>query len=64
MVTVPYVPALGPVGPGALSEELFNAVVGVANTGRFLPYDKDQRWSSMKDERLIVTRLSMSRAAP
>ena len=54
MVTVPYVPALGPVGPHALSEELFNAVVDVADTGRFLPYDKDQRWSSTKDERLIV----------
>jgi GNAT superfamily N-acetyltransferase len=53
-VTVPYVPALGPVGPAALSEELFNAVVDVADTGRFLPYDKDQRWSSTKDERIIV----------
>lgn len=57
MVTVPYVPALGPVGPRALSEELFNAVVGVADTGRFLPYDKDQRWSNMKDERLIVNEI-------
>ncbi|MGH3836367.1 MAG: GNAT family N-acetyltransferase [Pseudonocardiaceae bacterium] len=54
MVTVPYVPALGPVGPRALSEELFNAVVDIADTDRFLPYDKDQRWSSTKDEWLIV----------
>jgi GNAT superfamily N-acetyltransferase len=28
--------------------------VGVAGTGLFLPYDKDQRWSSTKDEWLIV----------
>jgi len=54
VVAVPYVPTLGPVGPGALSAELFKAVVEVADTGRFLPYDKDQRWSSMKDERVIV----------
>ncbi|MGH3918909.1 MAG: GNAT family N-acetyltransferase [Pseudonocardiaceae bacterium] len=54
MVTVPYIPTLGPVGPRALSEELFNAVVDIAGTDRFLPYDKDQRWSSAKDEWLIV----------
>ncbi|MGH3933971.1 MAG: GNAT family N-acetyltransferase [Pseudonocardiaceae bacterium] len=54
MVTVPYVPTLGPVGPDALSVELFNAVLDVADTGRFLPYDKDRRWSSTKDERVIV----------
>lgn len=51
---VPYVPALGPVGSGVLSAELFNAVVDVASTSRFLPYDKDRRWSTMKDERIIV----------
>jgi len=54
VVTVPYVPTLGPVGPGALSAELFNAVVDVADTGRFLPYDKDRRWSNSKDERVLV----------
>ncbi|MGH3694554.1 MAG: GNAT family N-acetyltransferase [Pseudonocardiaceae bacterium] len=54
MVTVPYVPTLGPVGPRTLSEELFNAVVDIADTDRFLPYDKDQRWASTKDEWLIV----------
>lgn len=54
VVTVPYVPTLGPVGPGALSAEVFNAVLDVADTGRFLPCDKDRRWSSTKDERAIV----------
>ncbi|MGH8909713.1 MAG: GNAT family N-acetyltransferase [Egibacteraceae bacterium] len=54
VVTAPYVPALGPVAPSVLSAELFNAVVEVADTGRFLPYDKDRRWSSTKDERVIT----------
>ncbi len=54
VVTVPYVPTLGPVGPAALSAELFNAVLDVADAGQFLPYDKDRRWSSTKDERAIV----------
>ncbi|MGH3853699.1 MAG: GNAT family N-acetyltransferase [Pseudonocardiaceae bacterium] len=54
VVSVPYVPALGPVQPEILSAELFNAVVDIANTGRFLPYDKDRRWSSEKNEQVIV----------
>lgn len=54
VVSAPYVPTLGPVRPAALSAELFNAVVDVAGTGRFLPYDKDRRWSSTKDERIIT----------
>lgn len=54
VVPVPYVPALGPVRPGALSAELFNAVVDIADTDRFLPYDKDRCWSSKKNERVVV----------
>lgn len=54
VLTAPYVPTLGPVQPGALSAELFNAVVDIADTDRFLSYDKDRRWSSKKDERVIV----------
>ncbi|MGH8903963.1 MAG: GNAT family N-acetyltransferase [Egibacteraceae bacterium] len=42
------------MAPNVLSGELFDAVVEVADTGRFLPYDKDRRWSSTKDERVIV----------
>jgi GNAT superfamily N-acetyltransferase len=42
------------VNPRALSAELFDAIVSVAGTGRFLPYDKDHRWSAKKDERVIV----------
>ncbi|MGB6164910.1 MAG: hypothetical protein WCF33_24215 [Pseudonocardiaceae bacterium] len=57
VIAVPYVPTLGPVVPGALSAELFNAVVDVADTGLFLPYDKDRRWSRMKDEWVIVNEI-------
>ncbi|MGH3773072.1 MAG: GNAT family N-acetyltransferase [Pseudonocardiaceae bacterium] len=52
VVRVPYVPTLGPVHPRALSAELFDAVVDVAGTGKFLPHDKDRRWSSTKDEQI------------
>lgn len=52
VVRVPYVPTLGPVHPRAISAELFGAVVDVAGTGQFLPYDKDRRWSNTKDERI------------
>ncbi|MGH3833627.1 MAG: GNAT family N-acetyltransferase [Pseudonocardiaceae bacterium] len=38
--------------PRALSAELFGAVLDVAGTGQFLPYDKDRRWSNTKDERI------------
>jgi hypothetical protein len=58
VVPVPYVPALGPVQPRALSAELFNAVVDIADTDRCLPYDKDRRWSSKKNERVIVKEIA------
>lgn len=54
VVPISYVPTLGPVQPRALSAQLFNAIVDIADTGRFLSYDKDRRWSDKKDERVIV----------
>jgi GNAT superfamily N-acetyltransferase len=54
VVAAPYVPTLGPVQPGILSAELFDAVVGIAGTDRFLPYDKGTRWAKKKDEQVIV----------
>lgn len=50
----PYVPTLGPVLPEAVGVGLFAAVLGVARTGRFLPFDKDRRWMTTKDERVLV----------
>jgi GNAT superfamily N-acetyltransferase len=57
VISAPYVPTLGPVRPQALSADLFKAVIAVAGTGRFLPYDKDRRWSSKKDEHVLVNKI-------
>lgn len=57
VLRAPYVPALGPVRPGALSAELFDSVVAVAGTGEFLPYDKDRRWSQVKDEHVLASEI-------
>ncbi|QKW32821.1 GNAT family N-acetyltransferase [Actinomadura sp. NAK00032] len=40
--------------PETVGADLFNAVLDVAHTGRFLPFDKDRRWTSTKDERVLV----------
>jgi hypothetical protein len=54
VVRIPYVPTLGPVHPQADLPELFEAVVSVAGTGEFLPYDKDRRWFAVKSEQVIA----------
>lgn len=55
MVTVPYVPTIGPVHPSVLTEDLFTDTVIAASTDqRFLRYDKDIRWSDFKDESVLV----------
>ncbi|MFD4609281.1 GNAT family N-acetyltransferase [Streptomyces sp. NPDC058440] len=54
VMPVPYVPTLGPVRPGDPLADLFEAVMEIAGTGRFLPYDKDRRWSGRKTERVLV----------
>ena len=48
LITVPYVPALGPVHPEAVTPGLLADVTGIAGTGRFLPYDKDLRWGGQR----------------
>jgi GNAT superfamily N-acetyltransferase len=54
LITVPYVPALGPVHPDAVTPGLLADVTGIAGTGRFLPYDKDLRWGGRKDECVLA----------
>ncbi|MFJ6212525.1 GNAT family N-acetyltransferase [Streptomyces sp. NPDC092296] len=54
VISVPYLPTLGPVHPDAVSTDLVAAIVRVAGTGEFLPHDKDHRWSARKDEHLLV----------
>ncbi|KQV12427.1 MULTISPECIES: GNAT family N-acetyltransferase [unclassified Kitasatospora] len=53
VVTVPYVPTLGPIHPATFGRELFADVLAVAGTERFLPYDKDARWSEVKGETVL-----------
>lgn len=60
VVHVPYVPTLGPVHPATLSASLFEEVLSVAGTGQFLPYDKDMRWSAVKEETVLVDAIDHS----
>ena len=50
---VPYVPTLGPMHPDTLTPHLWDEVVRVARTGRFLAHDKDARWGGTKAERVL-----------
>ncbi|MDX2643448.1 GNAT family N-acetyltransferase [Streptomyces sp. PA03-1a] len=55
VLTVPYVPTLGPVHPSVLTEDLFADVLRAAEQQRrFLRYDKDVRWSDVKDETVLA----------
>lgn len=54
VLTVPYVPTLGPMHPATLSPNLFADIVHVAGTGRLLPYDKDRWWATVKDEHVLT----------
>jgi GNAT superfamily N-acetyltransferase len=59
-LTVPFVPTLGPVHLDALDAALFEAVVDVAGSGNFLPYDKDRRWSDTKTETILAADIAHS----
>ncbi|MEU3002046.1 MULTISPECIES: GNAT family N-acetyltransferase [unclassified Streptomyces] len=52
-LAAPIVPTLGPVHPDALTVGLFEDILRAADTGDFLPYDKDQRWGGEKDEKVL-----------
>lgn len=52
-LTAPIVPTLGPVHPDALTLDIFEDILRAADTGDFLPYDKDQRWGGEKDEKVL-----------
>jgi len=54
VMRVPYVPTLGAVHPDSSLPELFADVLAVAGTGRFLPYDRDARWSDTKDKAVLA----------
>ncbi|MCG7526734.1 GNAT family N-acetyltransferase [Streptomyces sp. OfavH-34-F] len=53
VLTAPIVPTLGPVHPDALTVGVFEDTLRAADTGDFLPYDKDRRWGGEKDEKVL-----------
>ncbi|MEV8395819.1 MULTISPECIES: GNAT family N-acetyltransferase [unclassified Streptomyces] len=54
VLTAPVVPTLGPVHPHALTVDLFEAtLVAAARAQHFLPYDKDRRWVTEKQETVL-----------
>jgi GNAT superfamily N-acetyltransferase len=58
LITAPYVPTLGPAHPEAVIADLFTDVLGIAGTGRFLPHDKDSRWTGRKDEQVLAVAIT------
>lgn len=54
VMTVPYVPTLGPVHPTAVTPGLVADVLAISGTSRFLPYDKDRRWGDHKDVQVLT----------
>ncbi|MBT2444912.1 GNAT family N-acetyltransferase [Streptomyces sp. ISL-36] len=52
-LAAPIVPTLGPVHPDALTVGIFEDTLRAADTGDFLPYDKDRRWGGEKDEKVL-----------
>ncbi|MFD7135941.1 GNAT family N-acetyltransferase [Streptomyces sp. NPDC059894] len=61
VMPVPYVPTLGPARWDDPLRDLFEAVVENAGTDRFLPWDKDQRWSDTKTERVMADAIEHDR---
>jgi len=58
LITVLYVPTLGPAHPGTVTVRLFDDVIEIAGTGRFLPHDKDRRWAARKDEQVLTAAIT------
>jgi hypothetical protein len=54
VTTVPCVPALGLAHQQAITPGLFDDVIEIAGTGRFLPHDKDRRWADRKGEHVLA----------
>ena len=58
VLTVPYVPILGPVHPDQFTAEMFTAVFAdiltASRTGTALPFDKDRRWSPRKTHTVLA----------
>lgn len=53
LITTPYLPTLGPVHPDCIGTPLLEDIESVRGSHQPLPYDKDIRWSAVKQEVLI-----------
>ncbi|MFJ8815171.1 GNAT family N-acetyltransferase [Amycolatopsis thermoflava] len=58
VVTVPYLPILGPVHPDQCTGETFAEVLAASRAGVALPYDKDRRWSPVKTGTALVDEIT------
>ena len=58
VLSVPYVPILGPAHPDQFTAEMFTDVFAdiltASRTGTALPFDKDRRWSPHKTDTVLV----------
>ncbi len=54
VLTVPYIPTLGPVHPDTFTPALFEEAVAASAAGRVLPFDKDSRWSDRKHDTVLA----------
>ncbi|OXM64673.1 GNAT family N-acetyltransferase [Amycolatopsis sp. KNN50.9b] len=58
VLTVPYLPVLGPVHPDLCTPEMFievfAKVLTASRAGVALPFDKDRRWSPVKRDMVLV----------
>lgn len=61
VLTVPYVPTLGPVHPDVFDPELFEMAIAASKSGRILPFDKDRRWGGVKDEVVLADEITHER---
>ncbi|MPZ85468.1 MAG: GNAT family N-acetyltransferase [Actinophytocola sp.] len=58
VLSVPYVPILGPAHPDQFNAEMFTDVFAdiltASSTGTTLPFDKDRRWSPRKTDTILI----------
>jgi GNAT superfamily N-acetyltransferase len=58
VLSVPYVPVLGPAHPQQFTAEMFTDVFAdiltASRTGTALPFDKDRRWSPRKTDTVLI----------
>lgn len=54
IISVPYLPVLGPVHPREVSQKLLAEIEASSRSGVLLPYDKSRRWYKEPTERITT----------